>query len=205
MFRRGVVALGLALQLAACSDNDVSGEVAGVGIEAVESIAFSETTEVERRDGGKDHLSALTIVLTNVEGMCGRLSRNVEPPNARVLAFGLSKVSETGPAPIGPGEYPFIKDRPSSGGSAEAFEAALKSGALIGGMLTVTDAQCGASLDETKATVTDGKVVVDSIDAERVAGTFELSFPGGDKLTGRFDAPFCSFTKASGPATCETK
>jgi hypothetical protein len=59
-----------------------------------------------------------------------------------------------------------------------------------------TQSPCSSGLVEA----TNGSITVSAIDAAAVTGTFDVSFPSGDRLTGTFTAPTCPVTAATGEA-----
>jgi hypothetical protein len=117
-------------------------------------------------------------------------SMNIARPSHSLLAFSLS----AGGTPLVAGTYIAASN---SAGDAGAMTAS--------GAYTVTDANCSRVFQEM---VTGGSVTVTAVDSTAISGSFELSFPNGDQLTGQFDAPLCYvFVRGFGaivppPPTC---
>jgi hypothetical protein len=202
MNRTSVVVGVLTVLSWACADNSVSGEVAGVSLDAAESVAVLERTTHPRQDGGTDHLVSLFVGLTDQAGFCDRLTRNVLAPEGRILAFRLLRTGDEADVALSPGDYALMKVDPQEAASMEALRNASKAGVVVGGVLTASDAQCEDRLTAAQSVASSGQVSIEVLDETHVAGEFDLTFPGGERLTGRFDAPFCLFTKSDQPAAC---
>ncbi len=65
-------------------------------------------------------------------------------------------------------------------------------------------ADCVDTLDASKSTGVSGTVTLEEYaEGGAAAGKFDVTFPGGGKLTGEFDAGACASVVPEGTATCE--
>jgi hypothetical protein len=53
------------------------------------------------------------------------------------------------------------------------------------------DGDCGI-IDSTIERATSGRVIVSAIDSATISGSFDLAFPNGDSVAGRFSGPLCT-------------
>lgn len=188
------IALVLGLLLLACGERSSGPVSARVGGSDVAGTLGSQPF------AGKDALayvsfdqagnSSLTVWVSTFDQVCDLASRNASVKNGAILILDLSTVdarSGKRQAANQPGDYS-LATAPAGSGTAQA--AGLR-----------TDGSCKS----TPATFLQptGKVTLAGVSATGASGTFDLTVPGGDRLTGAFQAVSCpsALLAASTPAT----
>jgi hypothetical protein len=109
----------------------------------------------------------LVVVISSIAGTCAIAVRHDNPPSRTTVAF---EVVQPGSA-VGPGTY-------EVGSTEHGVEASLE----------MTDASCNIIGGGQSTT---GTVTITTSTADRIEGSFDLTFDSGDHLTGTFAAPVC--------------
>jgi hypothetical protein len=116
------------------------------------------------------------FILSNQTGTCPLLQAGrTAPPNS---AFALLKVTSTkiGPmAPPDPGTYPLGVAPDQNSDATLAFEA--------------SDSSCSVVAD---LSASSGTVTFDTVTANVVAGSFDVTLSSGEHISGNFDGPVCN-------------
>jgi len=112
------------------------------------------------------------LFITNFTGSCTLLAGGLTaPPSTQLLEIEL----------IADG----IATAPGSG----TYTLGTTEDVLLIATYAASDANCNAAVTEEASA---GSVTMDTANATTVTGTFDLTFPNGDHLTGQFDAPVCN-------------
>jgi hypothetical protein len=174
--RLGLPILGSALILACGSSSDkaqpdsVSGVLDGTAFVAKGSLGFRPAVET------CTHAGTTGPVLVRAVHLDGSLDSAFLQSHA-CSGKASSKVAElfiwtfAASGDIAPGTYPKRDD--SSGGQVVIWAKG--------------DAACQTIGDNVIST--SGSVVIETNDATHIVGSLDVTFPGGDRLSGRFDAP----------------
>jgi hypothetical protein len=128
----------------------------------------------------------ILVVAHFTGGICARLMRPQDVANAYSQLIVLVVSSTTQGSQVMPGVYPV-----TLGGPTQAAYGA-------------NDANCNSTSPES---ATSGTITLSVVDATSTDGTFDLTFPTGDHLTGSFSAPVCSVSlsnvsRPGPPTTC---
>jgi hypothetical protein len=153
--------------------SSVTGTAGGTALATVDQVGLVGT---EVSDG--QNVAYAGVALTNVAGTCGVLQRHGDPPNAQVLTLVVGTTGTT----VTPGTYTV--------GSTSSSTASVQYDAQ--------DANCVQTTDETAS---GGTVTLAVVSGSQVEGNFDVTFPGGDHLTGTFTAPVCSVDVFSNTST----
>jgi hypothetical protein len=116
----------------------------------------------------------------NFDLTCDLLKKDMASRIEHANAAALDLFIDTGGPPVRPGVYPVL--RPDAGAASGAVAM------TVSGWYQQLDGDCGAPSPET---ATSGSVVVSAIDRTAISGSFDLTFPNGDFVTGQFSAPVC--------------
>jgi hypothetical protein len=173
--------MAIAVAVAACSTS--SGNAAGgadsgsptstsvTGTAGGQSLGVKDTVGLYSA-GNASTVPYVGAIVTNFAASCTLFqSGGKAPPSTQLLNIEVLSFGSTAPAP---GTYAY--------GNADAGVAILV-------QYVATDASCSKTIDESAMT---GSVTLDSVSATEVAGTFDVTFPGGDRLTGQFAGPVCN-------------
>ena len=184
------MACGVACRASAASPSDaggrtestsgagVQGTVRGSTLDAIESLSIVDQASSPRE-------ADLVVMVTNQSATCDSLISDVIHNVKRASRRGLTlDIHFLGRNPS-PGTYSITPEPPPAHPDA-----------LVGAFFGAGDAQC----HERGATAKAGSIVVTSITPGTVSGTFDLSFPEGDRLTGSFAAPRCDRFATTRPA-----
>lgn len=148
----------------------VTGQAGGQAVPTTDTVAVNVTQTLSTSTGSVTETS-LEVAILNVANTCGILQRHGLPASTTALSFGVTTRAASIPA----GTY--------SIGQTGAFQTVAAFG--------TTDASCQTKTNET---ATSGTVILTSVSATTVAGSFDVKMDNGDHLTGTFDAPVCNFT-----------
>jgi hypothetical protein len=111
------------------------------------------------------------VFITDFTGSCTLLASGMTaPPSTQILEIELI-ANGIGMAP-GPGTY-----------------AGTTKDVVILATYAASDANCKETVTEE---ATETSVTLATANATTVTGTFDVTFPNGDRLTGQFDAPVCN-------------
>ena len=128
---------------------------------------------------------AAVIGITSAAGLCPLLSAGKEPKSTQYLvltAFQMQPDYSAAPPPK-PGNYPV---------GALSIENAVV-------VFAGTDASCH-SISQGEAVASSGSITFTAV-GDRYAGSYDLTFDFGDRVTGTFDAPGCNGLSQLAPAT----
>ena len=129
---------------------------------------------------------AAVIGITSAAALCPLLSAGKEPKSTQYLvltAFRLQPDYSAAPPPA-PGTYPV---------GAQSIENAVV-------VFAGTDASCQVISPQGEAVASSGSITFTAV-GDRYAGSYDLTFDFGDRVTGTFDAPNCSGLQQLAPAT----
>jgi hypothetical protein len=146
----------------AAVSSSIKGTIAGKSIPVVDVVAESLT-----RSGS--HM--LLLAATNEAGTCGILQRGGRPRSATAFLLTLSRT-----IPVTPGVYLV---GPSQTQTSDTVQVAYDA----------EDASCQSTID---AIAIAGSVSLEEVTADHAKATFDVTFPGGDHVTGTIDAPVCT-------------
>jgi hypothetical protein len=135
------------------------------------------------------------IVIADYASLCSYESLDQAPPNTQGLALVLGQIDAAGNASAvtATGDY-LIPTSSADYRTPNTLRAA--AWWEFGG------ARCFRAADESAMTGT-GHVVVTSVSAARIAGTFDVVFtPSGDRMTGSFDAASCPGVNLNRSPSC---
>jgi hypothetical protein len=169
-----------------CSGS-VNGQVGGVSLTVADAI-FA----VLKDDAGKS--TGLFVVLADKPKLCDSLKANREPKSSTSLVFALSRVSDTSFLAPDVGDYTVIDQNPTQAGNF-AF-----------GSFSRTDSNCTNTLSTAAAGAKSGLVKLTALKGEAngvASASFDVTFGGGDKITGNFNASFCDISKLQPSPNCE--
>ena len=154
--------------------NVVNGTIAGSAVPIKDSMAVYQN--------GPDVAYAL-VVMTDAPNICASTQHQHTPPGSTSFSLGL--VEGLGITTLSPGMFQV------SASAGEGNEA------VVG--YEVQDSSCSMI---TGGDATSGTVTLTSISSTSLSGTFDVTFPSGDEVTGSFDAPVCPLTADAGTAIC---
>jgi hypothetical protein len=123
------------------------------------------------------------VVLTDVPGVCGRVTANTEPKNGKALVLFVADFNRqtlTATAPAGPGTFDVVN--PNSPGIPPLHAAVVTFG--------VNDATCGQIADQS-AVATSGAVKITSMSGGAYSGTYTVGFETGEAVSGEFQTTSC--------------
>lgn len=176
-------ALVLLVALAACgSPNGVSGTFGGKPVAVKDAVASNTFFS---------GINAISVGISEQPNLCpataGGLSLKAGT-TVLLVSFGAF-----GSAP-GPGTYDVLGPgaTPTSLKAATGFVYRLPADCSTYNPSQFTTAATAFQTGTVTVTQTDG----------RVKGSFDVTLAGGEKLTGTFDAPFCSTAVSTTPASC---
>jgi hypothetical protein len=151
------------------SPGKIEGKLDGAAITVRDALSDTLT------DGSSAH-----ITLTETADVCGAFAAGKQPANMKALALELRHLDAQGhwAAPLTTGSYPLIvsddMEKPNSNVALAYYGT--------------TDGKCQLSkVLQAKS----GSVTIDHIEKGTYAGTFDVTFDNGERVTGRFDAPQC--------------
>jgi hypothetical protein len=185
------ITLTLIAALAASScggPGHMDGTVAGANLTVRDAI-FSLVR------GSSGDLQGVFLFMGDKPDLCAALKANRQPKSLTGLSLSLVRYSDMA-AVLSPdsGEYTIITSAPPRGGR------------YASAMFSRSDVNCTPTIAPASGGVTSGLVKVESLKAEpggSAVGTFDLTFGGGDKATGSFNATFCDATSTMSNARCE--
>ncbi|HEY0882566.1 MAG TPA: hypothetical protein VGD87_13580 [Archangium sp.] len=182
--RRLLVAVA-AVVSAGCAGS-VNGEVAGLRLSVADSIFWYALDTSGRVNG-------VFLTLADRPRLCEELKANREKAQKTSLSFTLFTLTQSEVLPPQPGDYT-VSDVPETPGN---FAYAL---------FSRSDAACQPTLSEPSGFGRSGLVKLERIRGEKggnAAGTFDVTFGTGDRVTGNFNAEFCDIAVAPARPSCE--
>jgi hypothetical protein len=189
---RGIGALGIAAFVAGCGGSggsptqasSATGSVAGHSFQALGSFSSLVTGP-----GG----AGVSVAIANRADPCSLTkmgnARNVDFANVAGVSMTVSDFSASAKA-IGPGTY-------QVNGTLDTLIPG--QGKTVAAQFSVADAHC----QETMADATGGTITLSVVKASEVVGSFDLEFPGGDRLSGTFTAPSCDLSSVFGSTSVD--
>jgi hypothetical protein len=187
---RAFMSVGLAAVLSACggsvagsnaapaSSASVNGTVSGQPVQAKSAVTTITTTTTNGQT-----VTSWVVGVTTYADACGCIGgADVQDVGLIIGTLGTS---------IPTGEYSFGPDagfNPQGASASAQYYAADPS----------------LTPPSTLLEATSGSITVSEISASLVGGSFDISFPSGDRLTGTFSAPTCAVaTAAADAAACQ--
>jgi hypothetical protein len=154
------------------TSTSVNGTVGGVAVAAVETLGLV----------GVDHTSGSPYagaMIWNHAGMCPLLQSGMTAPaSSTLLAFQVFNLGTSNP--VAAGTYPV-------GMSADHAHETIVT-------FLASDAMC---TETTHGVAQAGTVKLDSVNSTAVSGSVDVTFQGGDHLTGQFYGPLCNLDLGS--------
>jgi len=176
------VPIGVVLCALGCGSGSAGGSFNGVvrGQPMKPADAISSPARVSL---GPISADVGAVVLTDVPGVCGRVTANTEPKNGKALVLFLADFNRqtlTATAPAGPGTFDVVN--PSAPGLPPPHGAVVTFG--------VNDAAC-EQIAAQSAVATSGAVKITSLSGGAYSGTYTVGFETGEVVSGEFHAATC--------------
>ncbi len=184
--RIGVAIAVVPYMLAGCGSSGGSADAGGVGTGpgsasatgtiGGRSVPDASALAILQSQPGN---ACAAILLSSDGSACGDLLARHVPGGTSNLSYLFCEVGNA----VTPGTYPLGPHSQAQSG------------------FVVQDSQCH---DVVNVSASSGSVTLTSADASSLVGTFDLTFPGGDHVTGSFTAPVCpvSTTADAGSTVC---
>ena len=184
--KRLVTMLVAVAALSGCAGS-VNGTVGGVNMSVSDAI-FA----VLKNPMGQT--VAAIVVLADKPKVCDSLKANREPKQSTSLSIFLARYNNDGD-PLAPDAVEYtVNNQPTTGGNySTAF-------------FNRTDANCTNTLSSDASTAKSGLVKVTNFKGDSSGsanGTFDVTFGGGDKVTGSFNATFSDISALGLNPNCE--
>lgn len=175
-----------ALAMVGCSGS-VNGTVGGISLNVSDSI-FA----ILKDNSGKQ--TGALVFLSDKPRICESLKANRSAKSATGLLLAMSRSNNDGSISPDVGDYTVIDRNPTSAGNF-AFAS-----------FSRTDSNCDPTLSNDASGAKSGIVKVTTLKGEangNAVGTFDITFGGGDKVTGNFNASFCDISQVQPNPNCE--
>ena len=177
-----VAAIAVLVFAPGCGSGSVGGTFNGVvrGQPMKPADAISSPARVSL---GSISADVGAVVLTDVPGVCGRVTANGEPKNGKALILLLADFNPqtlTATAPAAPGTFDVVN--PNAPGIPPAHAAVVTFG--------VNDAAC-EQVAAQSAVGTSGAVKITSMSGGVYSGTYMVGFETGEVVSGDFHAASC--------------
>jgi hypothetical protein len=178
--KRPFLVAGFFPVLAACSSSTggtaaaISGTFAGQAPAAADSAAFS---------GASASGAFLSVLIASTNGVCAAAQDYVSTANSSRLEMIIQSFGPAAVSAILAGTYTITNGDPASDANGNALEVSADYNAL--------NAACQPIIAGTTSVAVSGWITVLSVSATEVTGSFDLTFPSGDELTGYFRSPVC--------------
>ncbi len=121
------------------------------------------------------------VIITNVSNVCSLFqsaanpsASGPDPGNSTQLTLNVLSSNST---PVAPGTYSVSQPNAN--------------GVFVNAAFAATDSTC--AVEASSASASSGTVQIVTVSSTMVTGTFDVTFPSGDHLTGQFAAPVCNF------------
>jgi hypothetical protein len=158
----------------------VNGSFSGKGISG-QTMAVQDAMYASRVVGVNLYDQYTSIVLVNKGGICSMAAIGT-PKNLQLISITLHATLDSGgfstPASA-PGTYQVFDDSGPVPPGDNLAVVHYGSG----------DASCARTLEQSAFT---GTVTVNAISGDAISGTFDVTFPGQNHVTGSFNAPSCA-------------
>src|SRR5437763_1340154 len=175
----GILAAGLACGSGSGSTGaTLNGVVRGQPMKPVDAVSSPARVSL-----GAISADVAAIVLSDVSGVCAKLTANTEPKNGKALVMMLADVDRSSfavTAPSGPGTFDVFNPA-GTFGIPPAHLAVVRFG---------VHESC-AEVPEQSAVATSGAVKLTSVSAGGYAGTYTIGLETGEQITGEFHAASC--------------
>lgn len=181
-----LMTLVMAVSMVGCSGS-VNGSVGGVSLSVADAIFGT----IKGNDG---KIFAATVFMADKPKLCDSLKANRQPKQMTALQITFLRTSDTEFLAPDVGEYT-VRDNVLTPNSLSA-----------GASFARTDANCTNTLSANATDAKSGLVKVTNFKAEtngNAAGTFDITFGSGDKVTGNFNASYCDLSSLSETPNCE--
>ena len=142
----------------------VSGTVDGMPLAVTDEVALVGSAS---SNGVTEAYAG--VIITNIAGTCAVLQRQGDPRSAQALQIVAGAPGSTVPT----GQYPIGATTTTT--ASASFSA--------------QDANCKSTAGEQ---ATHGTIILTTVSASMLEGSFDLTFANGDHLTGSFQAPVCN-------------
>ncbi len=175
----GILAAGLACGSGSGSTGaTLNGVVRGQPMKPAEAVSSPARVSL-----GSISADVAATVLSDVSGVCAKLTGNTEPKNGKPLIIMLADVDRSSfavTAPSGPGTFDVFNPE-------GAFGIPLAHLAVV--RFGVNDS--GAEVPEQSAVATSGAVKLTSVSASGYAGTYTIGLETGEQISGEFHTASC--------------
>ena len=175
----GILAAGLACGSGSGSTGaTLNGVVRGQPMKPVDAVSSPARVSL-----GAISADVAAIVLSDVSGVCAKLTANTEPKNGKALVMMLADVDRSSfavTAPSGPGTFDVFNPAGTLG-IPPAHLAVVRFG---------VNESC-AEVPEQSAVATSGAVKLTSVSAGGYAGTYTIGLETGEQITGEFHGASC--------------
>jgi len=183
--RRVLLPLAFA-SLAACGSAEKAAPLFGGFTPASSAAVIFAPTTCDIPFVGPTALSGLAILQGSFPDACAFITAtdlcgSKASATLWVSAAVAGTVGAASAPAFGPGTYPFLANPPTG-----AFQAAI-------GTAVQTTASCGAA-SGSPTSMNGGQIVVASVGATRVTGSFDVRFANGSDLRQPFDVAVCPVT-----------
>jgi hypothetical protein len=173
----------------------VTGTLAGKPVAATDT--FADSTTFKPAGSPAHDITAISIV--DYAGACAIAEANQQKAGSNLLTFvfDLSNMNQpTSPPPLPPAVYAYDVNTSPTTTTPDASGNVIQIEVYYDSLDTTCHLPSG-NLFATKGTIT-----LTSVTASSIVGSFDLSFPNNDHLTGMFSSPICN-PPSSGPPTCQ--
>jgi hypothetical protein len=175
----GILAAGLACGSGSGSTGaTLNGVVRGQPMKPADAVSSPAQVSL-----GAISADVAAIVLSDVSGVCAKLTANAEPKNGRALVIMLADVDRSSyavTAPSGPGTFEVFNPG-GAPGMPPAHLAVVRFG---------VNESC-SEVPELSAVATSGAVKLTSVSSGGYAGTYTIGLETGEQLTGEFHTGSC--------------
>jgi hypothetical protein len=173
--------------LVGCGGTSVSGTVKGAQLSAQDAVF----DVINSSSGGGQ---TFVLYIGDSPKLCEKIKANQTVKNSTSFVVVAGNVDNSGnTTALSSGDF-----------TVYPFSEADATGKVAFTVFDKYDGTCRSTMGTTTPTGTGGKVTLNSFSAKEggtASGTFEVFF-GADKVTGNFNATYCSFPTSSGTSTC---
>jgi len=177
----GFLAFGLACGSGSGSGSSsatLNGVVRGQSMKPVDAVSSPARVSL-----GAISADVAAIVLSDVSGVCAKLTANTEPKNGKALVIMLADVDRSS----------FSVTAPSQPGTFDVFNPTGTFGIPPAHLAVVrfgVNESC-AEVPEQSAVTTSGAVKLTSVSASGYAGTYTIGLETGEQVSGEFHTASC--------------
>src|ERR1700722_2173051 len=160
----------------------ISGTFAGQTPAAADSAAFS---------GASANGAFFSELITSTAGACTTAQHYANKANSSRLELVIQSYGPSSPLTIPPGTYAITNGDPADDTNGTSLEVSADYNAL--------DATCSPTIAGTTSVAVSGTITIASVSDAEIVGSFALTFPSGDHLSGDFRSPVCSAAASLAP------